>query len=273
MRLDEIVGRLRGPGGCPWDREQTLRDVSRYVLEEAAEVQDAVEDADGAPTPEVCEELGDVLMTVFLATRIAEEESAFDIGNVAAGINDKLIRRHPHVFGNSRADDPDAVLAQWEEIKAAERAAKATAEDDADGSDARDTSRLDGVPRSLPPLARARKLSTRAAKYGFDWPDPAGVLDKVREETQEIAALLENGSAPEAQRVEEELGDLLFTVVNLCRKLGHEPDRALRRAMAKFTSRFRELERRLDETEDGGLDAASAESMDRVWNEVKNECQ
>ena len=263
LRLQGIVERLRAPDGCPWDREQTLADLGRYIVEEAAEARDAIEE-DAASVPDrqartradVCEELGDVLMTVFLATRIAEEAGDFDLARVAQGISDKLVRRHPHVFGDARADDTDAVRRRWEEIKAEEKRSR---------PDAAPKSRLDGIPRSLPPLTRAQKISKRAAKHGLEWPTPAGVMAKVREECAELGELLENGSPADPERVEEELGDLLFSVVNLSRKLNLDADRALRSALRKFEGRFRELEQRLD------LRDADPATIDRHWNQLKKD--
>ncbi|MCZ6792838.1 MAG: nucleoside triphosphate pyrophosphohydrolase [Planctomycetota bacterium] len=263
-RLREIVEVLRGAQGCPWDREQTLRDICRYLLEESAELADAVSDARGEASPAACEELGDVLMNVLLACRIAEEDGAFDVDDVTRGIREKLIRRHPHVFGDVKLKDSKEVLAQWEKIKNAERSGGGDAPD---GDSFR--SRLAGIPRSLPPLARAYKLSARAARHGFDWPEASGALAKVQEELEEVRSLLEGGAAPptsEARfRLEGELGDLLFATVNVCRKLGVHPDDALRTTLKKFRERFETIERRLP-----NLEEASLEEMDEIWDEIRS---
>ena len=254
--LLRIVEALRAPGGCPWDQKQTLRDVSRYLLEESCEVQDALALSEGSGTQHVCEELGDVLMNIFLASVIAEEGGAFSLTDVADGIREKLIRRHPHVFGDVVVSNADEVLVHWNAIKDEERREK--------GEDL-PRSRLDGVPRSLPPLAAAHELTRKAAKCGFDWDEPLAVVKKLEEEIDELRELLpERDEALAAERVEEELGDILFSAVNLCRKLGHRPDDALRRTMRKFESRFREIEQRV-----GDIDSASLEEMDAVWNEIK----
>jgi MazG family protein len=280
-RLEEVVERLRGPGGCPWDREQTLADMGRYLQEEASEVQDALDEADGRPTGEVCEELGDLLMNILLAARIAEEAGAFSFIDVADGIRAKLIRRHPHVFGDAVASSVADVLKRWNEIKAAESEGTA-------GS--RSLSRLEKVPRSLPPLARAHKLSALAAEFGFDWPDASGALEKLEEEVREVRELVaRRGVASEGDtggavdpdtpaspphrsahrdedlaQLEEELGDVLFATVSLVRKLGIDPDQALRSTLRKFVRRFRYLEENIQDFE-----SATLADMDRVWDELR----
>ena len=272
-KLRKIVATLRGPGGCPWDREQTLRDIGRYLLEESCEFADAAREADGQPSPQVCDELGDVLMNVLLASCIAEETDAFSLDDVARKVREKLVRRHPHVFGDKRLHDAEEVLKQWEEIKARERSAE---QGTGKGTGDRGfRSRLAGIPRSLPPLARAFKLSSRAARHGFDWPDPAGSLAKVQEEVGEVRSLLEgadqmekNGppKAPrERARLAEELGDLLFATVSLCRKLGIHPDDALRSTLKKFSERFEYIERQLP-----NLEEANLQEMDRLWDEMRS---
>ena len=255
-QLLEVVTALRAPGGCPWDQKQTLADMSRYILEEACEVQDAIADSGGSPAPEVCEELGDVLMNIFLSSVIAAETDAFSLADVADGIREKLVRRHPHVFGDVKVDDADEVLVRWNAIKAEEKRAK--------GEDP-PTSLLDGIPRSLPPLAGAYEATRKAGRVGFDAADAHDFIGKLGEEIGELRALLESGGETASPaRVEEELGDILLSAVNLCRKLGHRPDDALRRSTRKFSGRFREIERRL-----GDLESASLEEMDAVWNDLK----
>ncbi|MEM7233319.1 MAG: nucleoside triphosphate pyrophosphohydrolase [Planctomycetota bacterium] len=262
--LIRVVEVLRGPSGCPWDRKQTLQTVARYLLEESSEVADAIAESDGRPSDDVRDELGDVLMNVLLASRIAEEAGRFSIRDVARSIREKLIRRHPHVFGSTECSDADEVVVRWEEIKQQERDAK---------GESGPRSRLAGIPRHLPPLARARKISSKAADVGFDWPEPSGSLAKVREELDEVAELLETegtsseNGAPSGvnPNLEEELGDVLFATVNLCRKLGVHPDDALRRTMKKFVQRFEYVERKIPD-----LESASLDEMDRYWNEIRH---
>jgi MazG family protein len=266
-RLEEIVEALRGPDGCPWDRAQRLEDMSRYILEEACEVADAVADSRGEATRSVKEELGDLLMNILLSARIAEEEGAFDIAGVADGIREKLIRRHPHVFPDAggrrtRADGVQEVLATWSAIKEEER--KEEPPPDVPRS------RLDGVPRSLPALERSFEIGKRAARAGFDWPSARGALEKVSEEVREIEALIDGPEAgrdgPAARdRIEEEIGDLLFAVVNVSRKLDIRPEAALRRTIRKFRGRFRRIEERFPR-----MEAASLEEMEAVWQEAKS---
>jgi nucleoside triphosphate diphosphatase len=250
--LLEVMARLRDPvHGCPWDKEQTFTTIAPYTLEEAFEVADAIDRGDlGA----LCEELGDLLFQVVFHARLAEEQGAFDFPAVARGLTTKMRRRHPHVFGTAKIRDSETQTEAWEAHKAHERTAR--------GEGA-----LDGVPVSLPALARAQKLGRRAARAGFDWADRAGVLEKLAEETRELeAAIAQHDTAPGA--VEEELGDLLFTVANLARHLEVDAEGALRRASLKFERRFRAMETRLAAA---GLatDEAGAEELDRLWNAVK----
>jgi tetrapyrrole methylase family protein/MazG family protein len=279
-RLLEIVDILRGPEGCPWDKAQKMENMGRYLLEEASEVVDALEDAipalepppariagsnppPGKPLERVSEELGDLLMNILLLAKISEDGGGFDVADVANGIARKLVRRHPHVFGTTRVKGVDEVLANWNAIKEEEKKA-------ASGPLAPRASRLDGVPRALPPLQRAFELGRKAAKAGFDWQDPQGALDKVREELAEVEALLEAPPASSTRgvdraKVEEELGDLLFALVSLCRKLDVAPDSALRRALGKFCERFQALEERIP-----NLEGASLEDMEAAWQEAKS---
>ncbi len=247
--LVAIMARLRGPGGCPWDRQQTPQSLRPYLLEEAYETLDAI-DA-GAPD-RLREELGDLLLQVVFHAQMAAEAGQFTIDGVVAGLAEKLIRRHPHVFGDARVSGPDAVLARWEEIKEEERARAAhvaqtgpaetahEAETPADGATGpAGGSALDGLPRTLPALMLAQQMQARAAQAGFAWPDLGGAAGKLREELRELEAAAAGGSP---ERIAEELGDFLFTAANLPRYLGCDGELALREACAKFRERFARLE-------------------------------
>jgi nucleoside triphosphate diphosphatase len=251
--LLEIMARLRDPDhGCPWDVAQTFETIAPYTLEEAFEVADAIERGDIAA---LRNELGDLLFQVVFHARMAEELGQFDFAAVAAGLSEKMRRRHPHVFGDAEIPDAGTQTATWETLKARERAAQ-----DQPGA-------LDGVPLNLPALARAQKLGRRAARAGFDWPDAGAVLQKVDEESAELAvALAARAHAPEA--VVEELGDLLFTLANLARHLDVDAERALRRASLKFEQRFRAVEARLAARGLRPEDASPAQ-LEQLWNEVK----
>lgn len=251
-RLLAVMARLRDPEhGCPWDREQDFSTIAPYTIEEAYEVADAIERND---PPALKDELGDLLFQVVFHARMAEEAGLFAFGDVAAAIADKMMRRHPHVFGDAEIASAAAQSEAWEEHKATERRERAKATGAA-------PSVLDGVARALPALVRAAKLQTRAARIGFDWPDAAPVFDKVAEEIAELSSELTNGA--DRARLEDEMGDVLFAAVNLARKLDIEPEAALRRANAKFERRFRRVEERAIGT---GLEALEA-----VWQEVKRE--
>ena len=253
-RLREIVRRLRAPGGCPWDIEQSHESLIPNLLEEAYEAADAIRSGD---RPHMCEELGDLMLQAVMHAQIAAEAGDFDLDDVATGIADKLVRRHPHVFGDSDAADTEAVLAQWDEIKKSEKAAA--------GGAAPTPSALDGVPVGMPALMRAKELQKKAAKVGFDWERPEEVLPKVREEIDELAsAMLEEGD----DAIAGEVGDLLFAVVNLARKLKIDPEAALAGANAKFTRRFRGVERHIVDA-GGELEAATLAEMDAAWDAIK----
>lgn len=258
-RLIEIMAALRTPGtGCPWDLEQDFRSIAPYTVEEAYEVADAIERGD---LDELREELGDLLLQVVFHARLAQEQDAFAFPDVVAAICEKLIRRHPHVFSAPDALTAEGVSTQWEEIKAAEKAAKAKS------AGAALESLLDGVPLALPALTRAVKLQQKASKVGFDWNDATHVLDKIREETEEVAAELADPAA-NGKALEEEIGDLLFVVANLARHANVDPEQALRGANAKFERRFHHIERRLSEQ---GVtpEAASLDDMEALWTEAK----
>jgi nucleoside triphosphate diphosphatase len=249
-RLLQIMARLRDPErGCPWDREQDFATIAPYTIEEAYEVADAIERGD---MPALKDELGDLLLQVVFHARMAEEAGAFAFDDVAAAIADKMVRRHPHVFGDAEIASVEAQNAAWEEHKAAERRAAGNAQ-----------SVLDGVASALPALLRAAKIQQRAARIGFDWPDAKPVFDKIDEEIAELKAEIDAASGPSP--VEDEIGDLLFAVVNLARKLELNPETALRRATGKFERRFRRLEILAAERGTGrDLDALEA-----LWQEVK----
>ena len=249
-RLLAIMAALRDPKtGCPWDVEQTFATIAPYTVEEAYEVADAVE---RGSMNDLREELGDLLLQVVFHARMAEESGLFAFDDVAAAISDKLVRRHPHVFGDASHRTSEEQTVAWETIKAAERSAKAR------------PGVLDDVPAGLPGLTRAVKLTKRAARVGFDWPDPAAVIDKLHEELGELQAEI----GGDQTRIREELGDLLFVVANLARKLDVEPEDALRSANAKFARRFKYVEERLQA--DGRQPHESTlEEMDAFWNEVR----
>lgn len=251
-RLLEIMARLRDPEtGCPWDKEQSFATIAPYTIEEAYEVADAIERGDLA---DLKDELGDLLLQVVFHARIAEEASEFTFEDVAKSISEKMIRRHPHVFGDhayaSAADQTEG----WESIKATERAGKD-----------RGAGVLDDVPIGLPALLRAVKLTKRAARVGFDWPDAAAVIEKLQEEVAELEVEI---AAGDQEKAREELGDLLFVCANLARKLGADPEDALRAANAKFARRFGFIEARLAEQGRGPTDSTLAE-MENLWIEAK----
>jgi ATP diphosphatase len=261
-RLLEIMVALRTPGsGCPWDLEQTFETIAPYTIEEAHEVADAVSRRD---LDDLCEELGDLLLQVIFHARMAQEQGAFDFGDVVQAITEKLIRRHPHVFGNARNLTPDAVKALWGQIKAQEKAERAARRAEA-GATADPQGALAGIPAGLPALMRAFKLQQQAGKVGFDWNDPLAVLAKIREEADEIEAAIALGDRKEAAA---EVGDLLFALVNLARHLDVDPDGALRATNLKFERRFAAIERSLSALGKSPVQATLAE-MDALWDEAK----
>jgi len=252
-RLTALMARLRAPqGGCPWDLEQTFETIAPYTLEEAYEVADAIARRDMGG---LREELGDLLFQVAFHSRLAEEQREFAFADVARGLVDKMVRRHPHVFGGEAVSDAAVQTTLWEEQKAREKAARGQ------------TSALDDIPLSLPALARAAKLGRRASRVGFDWPDTAGVLDKIVEEVGELQVAVASGVATDT---EAELGDVLFAIVNLARHLGVDPEAALRGTNQRFEQRFRGVERKLAAD---GLTVAEAglERANAAWDEVKRE--
>ena len=258
-RLLEVMKALRNPdGGCPWDIEQTFETIAPYTIEEAYEVADAIARKDMA---DLREELGDLLLQVVYHSQIASERpdasQAFTFHQVAEAITEKMIRRHPHVFGDARVESASAQSKAWEEVKAEERRAKGKGDRE---------SLLDDIPLALPALTRAEKLQKRAARGGFDWPETRQVLDKIEEELAEVKAELESGAVPD--RVEDELGDLLFTVANLARHLKIDPEQALRRTNRKFELRFRAVEQALSK---GGRAMADTplDDLESLWQAAK----
>src|SRR5215813_1642747 len=253
-RLLEIMAALRTPAtGCPWDLEQNFSTIAPYTLEEAYEVADAIARAD---LGDLREELGDLLLQVVFHARMAQEQGAFDFGDVVQTITEKLLRRHPHVFGTARGLSPEDVRQLWERIKDEEKARKGGVEP---------AGALAGVPVALPALTRALKLQDKAGKVGFDWNDPMAVLAKIREEADEIATELAAGDTGAAA---EEIGDLLFAVVNLARHLGADPEAALRATNEKFERRFDYIERELAAAGKSPRQSTLAE-MDALWDEAK----
>ncbi len=251
-RLLQIMARLRDPQqGCPWDLEQTFSTIAPYTVEEAYEVADAIERGD---LSDLKEELGDLLLQVVFHSRIAEEQGAFAFEDVARAINDKMVRRHPHVFGEASFASGQEQTAAWEAMKAQERAGKG-----------RDQSLLDDVPRGLPALTRAVKLTKRAARVGFDWPNTDFVLEKLREEIGEMEAEIE---ARDHEALRGELGDVLFVLANLARKLDIEPEDALRSSNAKFVRRFQFIEQALAER-GRSPEQSDLEEMDALWDAAK----
>ena len=261
QRVVELMARLRAPGGCPWDREQTPATLKPQLLEECYEVLEAI-DA-GAPA-DLVEELGDLLLHIVFQAQIAREAGDFTFADVATGLADKLVRRHPHVFGTEKVADAASTIALWDELKKAEKPERSSA--------------LDGVPRVLPALMRAEALQKKARKVGFDWPEVRGALDKVLEEVAEVRAEIEPqlAAAPSAAELSaspemaEELGDLLFSIVNLTRHLRLDAEGLLTAASDKFERRFRAVEERI-RAQGKEMKACPLEELDAAWHEVKAE--
>lgn len=255
VRLLDIMARLRSPnGGCPWDLEQTFKTIAPYTIEEAYEVADAIERGN---MDDLREELGDLLFQVAFHSQMAEEDGAFEAADVAAAINEKMIRRHPHVFETADDRSADDQIVAWEVVKAAERAAKAPGEKPA--------SALDGVALSLPALLRAEKLQKRAARTGFDWTEAEHIFDKLEEETAEVKEAIASGNPEE---IMDEIGDLLFVAANLARRLDVDPEVALRQANAKFERRFRAMEA-LSAKSGDDFAALDLEAQEKLWQAVK----
>jgi ATP diphosphatase len=251
QELLAIMARLRAADGCPWDRQQSFASIAPYTIEEAYEVADAIEQGD---MPHLKEELGDLLLQVVFHSQIASEQRHFDFAAVTASICDKLLRRHPHVFARAEALTAAEQSAAWEDLKAKERAAAGAAH-----------SSLDGVPRSLPALMRAYKLSKRAARVGFDFEHAAQTADKVAEELAEVRDAVQGGASP---HIAEEIGDLLFAAANLARKLNVDAEAALRAANAKFERRFRGMESLAQERGED-FPQLNLAAQEKLWHEVK----
>ena len=259
--LVDIMARLRAPKGCPWDREQTHESLVPYLIEEAYEFIDAVEHKDFA---NMREDLGDVLLQVVFHAEVAREAGTFDVNGVIQDISEKLVRRHPHVFGEAKAEDADAVVVQWDKIKQAEKSGVTSGETAL-------PSVLDGIPRSLPPFPKALKISKRAVKAGFEWPDWTGVVAKVREELAEFEVeAVTHGKTENRDKLEAELGDILFSVVNLGRVFDIDTERALARTNARFTTRFQAMEKMAAEA-GRTFDSHSLEEMEALWTRAKRE--
>jgi len=247
-RLKAIVSLLRSPEGCPWDREQTHESLRAGLLEEACETIDAITRSDDT---NLREELGDLLLQIVFHADLAAERGAFNFEDTARHVCEKLIRRHPHVFADAEASDTTTVLRQWEQIKREEKGAQASV--------------MDGIPRALPALVRAVNVQKKAARVGFDWPDTAGVIDKFREELAELHLEIESG---DRTGLEHELGDILFTAVNMARKIGVEPELALEHANQRFIARFRHMEQSVAPT-GRKLEELRLEELENLWNEAK----
>lgn len=251
----ELIARLRGPDGCPWDREQTFSSLKRFMIEEAYE---AVEAVDSGRPERLCDELGDVLIQVVLNAQLAAEEGSFTIQDVIAGVTEKLIRRHPHVFGDIAVTDSADVLRNWEQIKRREQSGPA--------SEASRASVLDGVPRDLPALMKAMEVSKRVVRVGFEWPSLDEVFEKLSEEVAELKAVIPTG---DHDRIAGEIGDLLFTLVNVARFLKVDPEDALRTMVARFTKRFRHVEQ-LASRKGRHVCQMSIHELDALWEAAKN---
>jgi tetrapyrrole methylase family protein / MazG family protein len=257
-KLVAVQARLRAPNGCPWDREQTHATLRTYLIEEAYEVLEAMESDDDA---KFAEEMGDLLLQIVFHSQIATEEGRFTVSDVIREIHDKMVRRHPHVFGEKRAKDAAEVLKNWEQLKKEERAAKKDGEGKKEGP----ASLMDGVSKALPAALEGFQLTRRAARIGFDWENAEGVLEKLNEEADEVRHAL---SAKDSKKTEEELGDLLFAAVNLARFLHIDPEIALKKANAKFSARFRRMEA-LAAAQGKPLAEVPREQMEELWEEAK----
>jgi MazG family protein len=261
-RLVEIMSTLRGPNGCPWDKEQDFNTLKPMLVEEVYEVLEAIDlkDFDG-----VSEELGDLLLHIVFQAQLGKEQGSFDINTVIQKISDKLIRRHPHVFGNQQADSSAEVIKNWEAIKAEEKAEKLK------HRTPEQRSLLEGIPSKLPALHEAHQISARAARAGFDWPEINGVFDKLQEEVRELKEVIaEHPDDPKRDRVEDEIGDLLFVIVNIARYLKIDSESALKRANRKFKTRFQYMESELAR-QGKNIEETSLDEMEALWQRAKSE--
>jgi tetrapyrrole methylase family protein / MazG family protein len=260
--LVSVMARLRAPGGCPWDREQTYASLSQYLLEEAYETFDAIHEADATgDVGNLKEELGDLLLQVVFHSTIGAEKGDFTIDEVADGVTQKLVLRHPHVFGDTKLERAEDVLDNWDTLKANERAASGKEAKKADTI-------LDEVPVHFPALLEALKITRKVAKVGFDWQNEEQIFDKLQEEVVELRTAIEKN---DRVNIDEEIGDLLFVVVNLARKLDIEPETALKKTNRKFRRRFRFIEQKLAAA-GKDLEETSLEEMDALWNSSKDQC-
>jgi len=250
--LNDLVFRLRGPGGCPWDAAQTDDTIKMYLLEEAYEVLDAI---DGKSPGDVCEELGDLIFQIFFLSALAKEREEFDLSEVIEGITEKMIRRHPHVFGDKTIKDPAEVSDNWDKIKKEEKKEYNST-----------LFRLNNVPMNLPSLLRAHRLSERASKVGFDWTGKEEIREKVREEFEELTEAL---NEKDEKKVFEEIGDLMFSLVNLARHWGFNSEQLMMDANRKFIKRFQRMEEELN-ADGPGIEDAGIDKMNRAWEKIKS---
>ena len=263
-KLVEIMATLRGPNGCPWDKEQDFNTLKPMLVEEVYEVLEAIDiqDFDG-----VAEELGDLMLHIVFQAQLGKEAGTFDINTVIDKICEKLIRRHPHVFGGEEAGTPDQVIRNWEAIKAKEKAAKLNSRTP------EQRSLLEGIPSKLPALHEAHQISSRAARVGFDWPDIEGIFGKLQEEVRELKEVIaENANDPKRDRLEDEIGDLLFVLVNIARYLKIDSESALKRANRKFKARFQYMEGELSR-QGKTLEESNLDEMETLWRRAKSEVQ
>jgi MazG family protein len=261
-RLVEIMTTLRGPNGCPWDKQQDFSSLKPMLVEEVYEVLEAIDnqDYDG-----LAEELGDLLLHVIFHAQLGKEASQFDINTVIEKISDKLVRRHPHVFGNESVSTPEEVIKNWEAIKAEEKAEKLK------HRTPEQRSLLEGIPSKLPAIHEAHQISSRAARVGFDWPDIEGIFDKLQEETLELKEVISaGGDERRRERLEDEIGDMLFVIVNIARYLKIDSESALKRANRKFKARFRYMEAELAK-QGKSLEETPLEEMEALWQKAKSQ--
>ena len=261
-RLIEIMATLRGPNGCPWDKQQDFNSLKPMLVEEVYEVLEAVDngDFDG-----LAEELGDLLLHVIFHAQLGKEAGQFDINTVIENISEKLVRRHPHVFGSESASTPEEVIKNWEAIKAQEKAEKLK------NRTPEQRSLLEGIPSKLPAIHEAHQISSRAARVGFDWPDIEGIFDKLQEEVRELKDVISSvENEPQHVRLEDEIGDMLFVMVNIARYLKIDSESALKRANRKFKARFRYMENELAK-QGKSLEETSLEEMEALWQKAKSE--